>query len=418
MGSAPDIAALLQDTLSAAQASVITQATALASAGGLPLYLVGGGVRDLLMLRPLKDLDLVVEGDAGLFADALAGALAGRPSLRSQFGTTALKVGGMNVDIVMARKETYAHPGALPTVTPSSIMDDLQRRDFTIHAIAMRLLPSPAALLDPTGGLPDLDARLVRILHSKSFQDDATRILRAVRYEQRLGFRLEPETERLLQRDVTYLNTISGDRLRRELDLAFHEASAPAFLARAASLGVLQALYPALPGGPVMQERLARLPSLGGPPLPLAYLALLAYGLGPSQRQSLAQRLNAPRAWRKVLEDTPRAEENLAALPTTARPSAVWAALQGLAVEALQAAAVMAASAHAQGLALRYLKDWRQVRPALNGNDLLRLGILQGPAIKEALAGLQNALLDGAVKTVHDQEAFVRQWLKTHSHRS
>ena len=290
-----DLAFRLRAALTDAQANVLAQAVSLADAHRLPLYLVGGGVRDLLMGRPIKDLDLVVEGDPSLFTEALAQRLGGRIAMRSQFGTAVLKFGGLNVDIVMARSETYAYPGALPTVSPGSIAEDLGRRDFTIHAIALRLHPAPQELFDPTGGLQDLEAKLVRVLHPKGFQDDATRILRAVRYEQRLAFSLEPETERLLRRDVGYLDAISGDRLRRELDLAFHEACAPAFLRRAAEMGVLKAIHPALPYLQTVDERLSRLPLLGEPPLPLTYLALLTYGLDAGQRQALAVRLNLPK---------------------------------------------------------------------------------------------------------------------------
>ncbi len=412
-----DLPPHLQAALTPNEALVLGNAVALAAAHGLPLYLVGGGVRDLLMGRPLKDLDIVVEGDPAILLKALVNAVRGDITHSSRFGTAAFTVSGMNVDVVMARKETYAHPGALPTVTPSSIDDDLWRRDFTINAVALRLHPGPQEILDPTGGQRDLQAGVVRVLHPKSFQDDATRILRAVRYEQRLAFHMEPLTEGLLQRDVGYLQTISGDRLRKELDLAFHEASADAFLRRAGDLGVLQALHPALPDPAGTAKRLDLLaalhPSAEG--LPLTHLALLVHGMDDAQRQSFSARLNMPRIWTKVMDDTQTAVERIAALPSDAKPSQVVRALDGLSLEALQATAALAPNAAQRQLAMRYLAEWRHIRPALTGNDLLRLGIPQGPVIKEVMAALLEARLDGKAPSREVEIAIAQAWLQRRS---
>jgi tRNA nucleotidyltransferase (CCA-adding enzyme) len=407
MPFANEVSSRLQAAISHAQATVLAQATAVAQAHGLPLYLVGGGVRDLLMGRPINDLDLVVEGDPAPFTNALAQRLEGRIAHRSQFGTARLQALGLGVDIVMARTETYLHPGALPTVSPGTITQDLWRRDFAIHAIALRLAPPPRDVLDPTGGLADLEAKRVRVLHPRSFQDDATRILRAVRYEQRLAFSLEPGTEGLLRRDLGYLDTISGDRLRRELDLAFQEHCAPDFLRRAAELGLLPALHHLLPDARTMDARLSRLPLLQEPPLPLTYLALLSYSLDSAQRQALASRFNMPRPWKKVMQDTATAE--LAGdLSSVSLPSQASRRFEGLALETIQATAILTPFQETRQLALRYLKEWRHVRPLLKGADLLRMGLPQGPKVKEALLALRDARLDGLVRTREEEEAFCK----------
>jgi tRNA nucleotidyltransferase (CCA-adding enzyme) len=152
-------------------------------------------VRDLLLGHSPKDLDLVVEGDAAMLASEVARKLSGQALTVSQFGTASVIVEGNRLDIATARKETYARPGALPRVVASTLWEDLGRRDFTVNAMAVALSASSFGMLvDMHGGQADLRARLVRILHLRSFVDDATRILRAIRYEQRLGFRLEDET--------------------------------------------------------------------------------------------------------------------------------------------------------------------------------------------------------------------------------
>ena len=147
----------------------------------------------------------------------------------------------------MARTETYAQPGALPVVTPGTLKTDLFRRDFTVNAMAVCLSPDRyGELIDLYRGLKDLNGKIIRILHENSFIDDATRIWRAIRYEQRLGFQIEPGTLKLLKRDVAQLKTVGGYRLRRELELVLKEKEPEKALARADKLGVLKELHPSL----------------------------------------------------------------------------------------------------------------------------------------------------------------------------
>ena len=180
-------------------------------AGGKPVYLVGGAVRDLLLGRGRADIDLVVEGDA----TALAARLGGVVVEHERFATAKAQLGGHEVDIATARAETYARPGALPEVEPTAgIAADLARRDFTINAMAIPLRRDPE-LIDPHGGLEDLDAGMLRVLHSRSFEDDPTRALRAARYVARFDFELEPDTAELLRH--ADLGTVSTDRRDAEL---------------------------------------------------------------------------------------------------------------------------------------------------------------------------------------------------------
>src|SRR5262249_22611747 len=163
-------------------------------AGRVPAYLVGGAVRDLLLGVEGNDLDVVIEGDP----DVLAGLSGFTPERDSLFLTGKLDLGDSAVDVAHARAETYPQPGALPEVRPASITEDLDRRDFTANAMALPLAPG-SELIDPHGGLEDLRAGLLRVLHDRSFVDDPTRALRAARYAARFGFELEPETRRLLE---------------------------------------------------------------------------------------------------------------------------------------------------------------------------------------------------------------------------
>ncbi|KKL93564.1 hypothetical protein LCGC14_1873410, partial [marine sediment metagenome] len=215
---------------------------------GLTLYLVGGSVRDLLLERPTLDIDLTLKGDAPALARRVAAEL---PALRcvvhSAFRTATLKGAGFRLDVATARVETYERPGALPSVRPGSLRDDLLRRDFTVNAMALALTGDRrGGIIDPFGGKADLKAGLLRVLYDGSFRDDATRILRGARYESRLGSRFEPETLRRLKRDVGYLKAISGPRIREELARLWREPQPERILLRLSELGALQAIHPTL----------------------------------------------------------------------------------------------------------------------------------------------------------------------------
>ncbi len=409
MSSDSDLKGKLQAALAPQQVTLVEEATRVAARLDVPLYLVGGAVRDLFIGRTLRDLDLVVEGDAGLLAAALAANLDGNVVARSQFGTAEVSVLGQRIDVVTARRETYRRPGALPTVQPGTIAEDISRRDFTINAIALRLLPQPPALLDPHNGKGDIASGLVRVLHPASFQDDATRILRAVHYEQRLGFRLDAETDALLRRDLAMLDTISADRLRHELDVVFKEEHAPRVLQRAAELGVLHAVHPALPDALALRTGLARLTLLAQPVQPLYYLALLAHGLGHEHANALIRRLNMPKTWATIVRDIATAQWETAHIVDGASPADVDRKLRGLSPVALQVVAALTPRDTASRQLRRYVREWRHVRPVLNGRDLARLGVVPGPRVGELLEALRYARLDGNVASRADEEAFVRE---------
>ncbi len=270
------------------------------------LYLVGGVVRDLLLERCNLDLDLVVEGDAIGLAHELAGTFDASLTTHPRFGTASLRWRNRRADLAFARAETYPRPGALPVVRPGSIKDDLTRRDFTINAMAIELGTGRfGELSDPVGGRADIEKRLVRVLHGKSFTDDPTRIWRAVRYEQRLGFDIEPETLKLLRRDVGLLGTVSGDRVRHELELVLKEEEPEKPLARAGGLGILETVHPPLKADDWLAETIeqARLRCLPFTPAPYLYLALLAYRLTKEATEELISYLRLPKKASEVLRD-------------------------------------------------------------------------------------------------------------------
>jgi tRNA nucleotidyltransferase (CCA-adding enzyme) len=402
----------LLSRLSAPMAAILIETVKAARRRGLPLYLVGGSVRDLLLERSHLDVDLAVEGDAVSLAEDLAAAVGARLAVHRRFGTASLRGLDIGLDLAQARDEHYDRPGALPSVRPATIAQDLARRDFTVNALALGLAGEQAGLLlDPYGGQRDLAARRLRVLHERSFQDDATRVLRGLRYEGRLGFRLEPTTQHLLCRDLSYLDTISGARLRRELLAILAEDCPERILARAKALGVLPALHPALSFD--RRRAVAFAAARGRPlaPLPEVYLCLLVASATPAQVEGALLRLALHGAWERALRDALRLRQEASRLAAPGlRPSQVVAILEPLSTAAIDAHALLEPPGIVRRRLRQYLEDWRYRRPALRGHDLRALGVAPGPAMGQMLARLRAARLDGEARRREDEVMLIRAW--------
>jgi tRNA nucleotidyltransferase (CCA-adding enzyme) len=379
------------------------------------LYLVGGVVRDLLLERRNYDLDMVVEGDAIKLAQEMAGINRANITTHTRFGTAKLRWQKRSADLATARAETYARPGALPTVKPGTIVDDLARRDFTVNAMAIRLNPRHyGELIDPYDGRQDIKKRLVRVLHDKSFTDDATRIWRALRYEQRLGFRIEPTTLMLIERDMDMLGTISGDRIRHELELVLKEELPEKALQRAGELGVLAKLHPSLKGDDWLAETFAaaRERCLPDEPNTQLYLALMCYRLTGDDIDKLISYLRLPKVTAQVLRDTLSIKSKMKELATLGlAPSVIYDLLHGYGLTSFTTNLLGAGSETVAEHIELYLNVLRHVNPILTGEDLKKLGIPMGPQIKMVLQRLREARLDGKVTSRKEEEGMVRGWL-------
>ncbi len=325
-----------------------------------PVYLVGGGIRDLLLGRGRADVDLVVVGDPVALAERLGSTVVAE---EERFGTAKVELDGHVVDIATARTETYPHPGALPVVEPvTDIEPDLARRDFTINALAVRL-GGEAELIDPHGGRHDLDEGLLRVLHPGSFVDDPTRAIRAARYASRLGFALEPETEALLRK--TDLGAVSEDRRQAELMRLASEPNGPEGLELLAEWGLLD-----------LRE--------GGLDLARSVATLLASKPWSGEAE------RAPAVLTAALG--PRGGEAPLAAAEPARPSeAVELAGARTPVEM-----VLARALGAEWLD-RYIEEWRSVALEIDGSDLLAAGVAEGPALGRGLEATLRRKLDGEI---------------------
>jgi len=374
---------------------------------GQRVYLVGGVVRDLLLGYPNFDLDLVVEGDAVKLAQQVAETSQAKLLAHQRFGTAKLRYENFTLDLATARKETYAGPGALPTVTPGNLKDDLIRRDFSVNAMAISLAANDyGELLDPYQGKNDLEHRLIRILHPESFSDDATRILRAIRYEQRLCFELEAQTAELLKRDIPMLDTISSDRIRHELELIFKEKQPEFIINRLGELGVLPRISPFLKGDGRIVEKFDKARRLKKPTqLPSLYFCLLIYSFSERELEQFLARLNIPAKLSRAMRDTLHLKTKLPLLDKPSlKPSEIYYLLREYEPLAIQANAIASDSSIVYHNLQLYLTKLRYVRTALDGEELKRLGISAGPEIGRILQILHKSKLDGEVRTKADEK--------------
>jgi tRNA nucleotidyltransferase (CCA-adding enzyme) len=404
----------LKKYLPAELADFLEMTGEIAGKRGFGLFLVGGVVRDLLLGHPNYDIDMVVEGDAIALTRSLP-LQKSKTEVHTSFGTAKYKFGKWTIDLATARSESYENPGVLPTIKPSNIKTDLLRRDFTINAMAISLNPGNyGELIDPHNGILDLKRKLIRILHEKSFEDDATRIWRALRYEQRLDFEIEKETLRLLKRGLNMLDTISGDRIRHEVELVLREKEPEKIFRRADELKVISKIHSNLKGNEDLAEKFEEARQLGfiDTSLSMVYFALLIYRLKIEEFEIVSSKLNLNKKLSKLLKETIELKNNLPSLDKQdLLPSEIYFILFQYSEFAIIANSIYISSVTIERNIDDYLTKLRHIKPRLNGDDLKRMNIVEGPEIKRILNMLHAARLDGKVNTKQGEIRLVYSWL-------
>ncbi len=362
------------------------------------MYLVGGAVRDLLLRRRPHELDLVVDGDAAALARRL-----GPARIHDRFGTSSVRPDGFTYDIARTRTETYPHPGALPEVAPAGLIEDLVRRDFTVNAIAMALDgPTPGELTPAPNALADLEARLLRVFHDRSFTDDPTRLLRLARYAARLGFGVEQHTLELALAAVRSgaLWTVSGPRIGAELRLAAMESDPVATFKKLRELELDRAIDEQFGlVDPALAERaLELLPSDGR--RDLVVLSLAARGVPAAALPELLDRLAFDARDRDtIVAAALRAGAVAEALDAATSPSEIAEALEAASPELVAIAGALGPIEKAR----TWLERLRHVQLEIDGRDLVASGIPEGPAVGIGLRAALAAKLDGALSGREDE---------------
>ncbi len=399
-------------------AALLRKLGEIAHARGVGAYVVGGVVRDILLGSDAGDLDIVVEERAQDFVEAATREIGGTYKLYARFGTALLLPGGgVKVDVATARSETYAAPGALPDVEPGTITEDLVRRDFTLNAMAASILPGDFGhLIDEHHGREDLRGGVLRVLHEGSFTDDPTRVLRAVRFQARFGFSIEPATETLLHEAARSgaLDTVSGERIMNELTLMVAETDPRPALLQLLAWNLTAAICPCwTPDVPSVERLLAGLGPRADGQRMTPLLALFAL-VGPACRESVMDRLRAGRLLREAVTDLERYESHTAralASENDLKRSEVHDLLRGHTLEVLELATAEDPAGRAAERVSLYTGELSDVRTLLSGADLIALGFTEGLEVGRMLDDLRRARLDGLATTRDDEMRMSRDRL-------
>jgi len=436
----------LLETVSPSTLKLLVWLSEQAAKHKVSIYVVGGFVRDIIFKRQTTDFDIVIEGDAIKFAKSLSRTIGGRLVIHSTFGTAVWNVNsiheklqtelGLNelnetvefpqhVDFITAREESYLHPAALPVVKPGSIESDLRRRDFTINTLAINLCQQHfGELLDPFGGFSDIQNGSVRVLHDKSFVDDPTRQLRAVRFEQRFGFRIEDHTLELMRVTKSYLGIITGIRVRHELDLMLKETLYDKMLARAQKMGILSAIHSSLQWNDNLAKAFQKLSSLNwdsewgiqpsfgrlGFKTGLKYAIWLA--LFPSHDQkALVHRLFIPQAIANIACKAHELNQILPGLSGKSNSEITYELDKFPAIVNLVCYLMAKDEWMIHTLDL-YLNRWRRIVPYTNGHHLRELGLPSSSAYKTIFLTLRAGWLDGQIHSKDEEQVLLKKLLK------
>jgi len=394
------------------------------------VYLIGGFVRDLLLGLENFDVDLVVEGDGVAFARTLAEFMCGRVRVHEKFGTAVVILhDGFKIDVATARTEYYEYPAALPKVETSSLKQDLYRRDFTINAMAIALgKENFGELIDYFGGQRDLEKKVVRILYNLSFVEDPTRIFRAIRFEQRYGFHMDPQTLELAKRAIkdNWLDKLSYDRIREELRHIFKENYPINAINRMNELGLWKFILPEITVDEEIREMVDKLPGINDfvrrkmhyqesfHPW-LVYFITMIHKVDDGTAAAICQRLRLTKEetrivtvtlsnWRGIMDELAGAGD--------VKMSTVARLLRPLPDEAY---AFILAKVD-DGRVRRLLEDYLDVRErrwlSISGEDLKAWGYKPGPLFREVLDYVEAAKLDGMIQTPEEEAALAKKYLQ------
>jgi tRNA nucleotidyltransferase (CCA-adding enzyme) len=409
---------------------------------GMGVFLVGGFVRDVITKRKNYDLDMVVEGNAISFGRVFSKKIGASLVVHKKFGTCTLVKpwpkwlgpslnadGKFKIDIATARKEVYERPAALPTVKFSSLRDDLYRRDFTINAMAVGVSSGNFGLfIDFFGGIKDLEKGIIRVLHDNSFIDDPTRIFRAVRFEQRFGFKIESHTEYLITHAVKQemFKRTENQRIRDELVLMLKEKNPEKAVLRMRELHELRFIHPGIVLNGDVKKIFGRTRAgvkwyyanaKGKRHIDtwIVYLMFVLEALDANEVEEVLKKFVFTRSVSARLrgygKKTAAALERLSS-GAKMRPSDVFDALEPLPHELTLYAMISADSAKAKSRIKKFFIGYNGTKLKISGDDLIREGVSPGPSYKDILRRMLRAKVDGKLRTKKDEMMFLRKILK------
>jgi tRNA nucleotidyltransferase (CCA-adding enzyme) len=420
---------LLDERLPRELFELLRLAGELASSMGYNVYLVGGIVRDMILRIDNLDIDLVVEGDGIAFARAFSRSIGARYAAHDKYKTAVITLpDGNHIDVATARLEYYKTPGSLPIVEQSTLKLDLYRRDFTINTMAVSLNPQRfGELIDFFGAQRDIKEKRIRVLHAMSFVEDPSRILRAVRFEQRYGFALGKQTTALVHAAVKsgLLRSVPGRRISYEIRQMLSEDDPIRGMERLKELGVLSAIHPGLTFTPQVREYFVRVKETllwftmlftrEAYRSWFVYLLAMVDQMKPRKIIEICQRLGlTDEEVRGILSSQAKVHTILRDLASIRpiRPSDVVKILDGARLEEILFAMSKTRSPEIRELISAYITTWRSYKPPVSGRDLLALGFEKGKFLGDTLRLIRDKGLNGEIRDFSEAAAFATERLK------
>lgn len=423
---------LMEERIDQTTLKKLTDIGSLADSMGYHAFLVGGFVRDLLLRIETYDVDIVIEGDAILFAEAMAKRFAVKVKPHKEFATAkVIYPDGFKIDIATARLEYYRAPAALPVVEHSSLKLDLHRRDFTINTLAISLNKNTFGLLiDFFGAQRDIKEKTIRVLHSLSFVEDPTRVFRAIRFEHRFGFQIGKHTLSLIRNAIKmdFLSKLKGKRILTELSLIMLEEAPEKILRRLQELGLLKFIYADLTFDKEKEKLFQQMRAvlqwydLSYRAKPCDTQSLYILGLldrmSPEQVEEFCRKTEMTESLkRRILQNTEHYRQAMARLPEalySGKKSEIFKVLEPLSQETMLFIMAKTKSDQIKRAISNYVMYKEVLRPHFTGEDLKKLGIKEGPVYKEILEKLKDAKIDLNLKTKEDEEIFVKKYIIEH----
>ena len=398
-----------RDCLTDSQVESLRAINRLAVHCGTRASLVGGTVRDLILGRNIRDLDVTVECDPSALFEGLPRGYDVDVIKRSQFKTLKVRVRKIVIDVAMSRSERYNTEGALPMVYPSTLEEDLSRRDITINAIAMSLGENSwGSIIDLHNGVSDVKSRIIRVLHNKSFEDDPTRIFRAIKYAYRLGFCLDRDTLEYLLASLIHLRKVSGKRITNELRHIFQEVEAVRTFKNLSRLGVFRAIHPEMRITDKSERAIKSLKMLQESEGLEAFFVLIGSSVPPSQREDFSKRLLLDNSQIKDLLSF----EILESLDVNLTRSQLYKRLKSCTNPCLKAGSVYFKGDVLASINM-FVDELRDIQVKINGEDVLSLGLTEGSQVGEIICKVRREVIEGDCNSREEQLKFAEELIKS-----
>ncbi|WHE08068.1 CCA tRNA nucleotidyltransferase [Thermoanaerobacterium thermosaccharolyticum] len=370
---------------------------------GVKSYIVGGYIRDKILNLESNDIDITVEGDGIRYALMLNKILNGKIEIHEKFKTAKIQADKYTFDVVSARKEYYTHSGILPDVELADIVEDIKRRDFTINMLAFDI--KEGMIIDLCNGLDDIKNKLIRVIHDKSFNDDPTRIFRALRYSVRLDFKLEEHTELLLKQSIANgdIDNLSTDRIMNEIYLILKEKNPESIVKLMKYYEIDKKIFD---GVDINIKNLNTYAKYGD--VLLYRFLLFFYNVKKDDFDYLKEKFNFKRQYSKGLSDLIEIKMNLYTLKDDI---AVYNLFKDKKIEAISAIYTMEGE-NIKKIVDRHFEVIRSLKLEINGDDIKELGLEPSPVYKKILDKIYYDKLSGKIISKEDEFERLKQYVK------